>query len=303
MKDFLKAIGLKLDQPVIIKPNWVAPIKGEYTEAKPLELLFSAISGKKYLIESYSFWRTDLYLKEEKDYFSSSEGTLEGGKQHWDHFKKMDQWFLDYMKISPLLKKYDVKYINITNEYWKGECVDPEIVRNEVEKKYSPVNRKEFYSFLPKVLHDMKGRQLLSFSHAKAYVNWQATLSIKNFFGLIPSPTRYPLYHGDGNDDVPRNVVDINKIYRTFFDCFFSVEGITNVLTEYDEGNKHKIVPDWGYILGGKNSVEVDNIAAKLIGKNLDEAMLNPIKEAEEIFGGYDKSVFAKLPKEIFVKQ
>lgn len=302
MAQFLVGIGIDLNKPLIIKPNWVAGIPGEYTDAKPLELLFSAVKGPKSVVESYTFWRTDLYTKECKDYFSSSEATLETGKQHWDHFKKMDEWFLKYMKIAPLLKKYDVKYINITDEYWKGECVPAETIQKITEKNYKPVKRTEFYSFVPRALYELKGSQFLSFSHAKAYVIWQATLSTKNLFGLIPAPTRYPLYHGEKNQDVPVNVVDINKIYRSLFNCFFSTEGITNLIIKYRTNNKHDVIKNWGYILGGKNSVEVDNIAAKLLGKNMKRAKINPIANAEIEFGGFDKSILRKLPKEAFVK-
>jgi hypothetical protein len=303
MAEFLLSIGLDLDKPVIIKPNWVAPILGEYTDTKPLELLLSCIRGPKYIVESYTFWRTDLYQQEGKDYFSSKEGTLETGKQHWDHFQRMDEWFLKWANISPILEKYQVKYINITNEFWAGRCVPGDKIKALVEKNYSPVACPEFYSFIPKELFDLKGAQFLSFAHAKAYVIWQATLSVKNLFGLIPAPTRYPLYHGPKNTDLPRNVVDINKIYRTLFNCFFAVEGISTLIKKYHPDNNHEVIKDWGYIIGGKNSVEVDNIAAKLIRVNLKKARLNPIDSAEEIFGGFDREILKKLPKEAYIEK
>ncbi|HNR26854.1 MAG TPA: DUF362 domain-containing protein, partial [Methanobacteriaceae archaeon] len=137
--------------------------------------------------------------------------------------------------------------INITDEYWKGECVPAETIQKITEENYKPVKRTEFYSFVPKALYELKGSQFLSFSHAKAYVIWQATLSTKNLFGLIPAPTRYPLYHGEKNQDVPVNVVDINKIYRSLFNCFFSVEGITNLIIKYRTNNKHDVIRNWGY--------------------------------------------------------
>jgi len=299
MNRFVKSLGLE-NKPLIIKPNWIAPRHGEYNDAKALELLFKAVQGPKKIVESYSFWRTKKQLESREDYFSSTEGTLKEGKKHWNHFKKQDKWFLEHSGISRILKKYKVDYINITNEYWSKRCVSSSKVKDLVGAKFSPIVRKELLSFVPQILFDMKGSQFLSFAHAKAYTDWEVTLSTKNLFGLIPAPTRWPLYHGDDDQDLSQNIVDINKIYRALFNCCFMVEGIFTVLKEFHKPN-HEIVENWGVVVGGRNSAEVDNIATKLIGRDLSRAKIDPISKAEEEFGKFDHRILDKLPKKFFI--
>lgn len=305
LQKLLVGTGLDVEKPLIIKPNWISANYGEYTDSSVLELLFKAIPGKKYIVESYTFWRSDKYTnrncEKREDYFSSKEATLEEGKKHWDHFKKQDEWFLEYTGIGDLFENYDVEYINVTDEYWSGKCVDSEKVKKIVEGEYEPVARKEFYGFVPEKLFEMQGSQFLSFAHAKAYSGWVVTLSTKNLFGLLPAPSRWPLYHGEDNSELAQNIIDVNKIYRSLFDCWFAVEGVSTVLTEYHKP-EHEVKEEWGVAVGGKNSAEVDMIMAKLLGKDLGEATVDPIKASAEVFGEVDNQVIEEVPEELAVK-
>lgn len=294
-KRFIDQTGIK-PKHLIIKPNWVEPIEGSYTEAKVLEFLFKAFDCPKTIIESYTFWRTQKWAKSQEDYFSSKEGNLVTGKKHWDHFKNQDKWFLEYTGIGRLLKKHNIDYINITEEVWLGRTVKSEIIKKIVEEKYLLVANKELYSFIPQKISDLRGSFLLSFSKAKTDTENIVTLSTKNLFGLIPDPIRWPKWHGVEEELLPQSIVDINKIYRALFDCYFLSEGIFTAL-EGPWPNEITPVKNWGMIVGGKNSVEVDAAMAHLTGLNLEEDKPAWFVKAKEVFGDYNKSILDRIPK------
>jgi len=81
--------SLNLTSPnIIIKPNWVDADNGSHIQADVLDMIFTSLKGKKiYIVESYTFWRTEKMLQSGEDYFSSKEATLVTGKPHWEHFK------------------------------------------------------------------------------------------------------------------------------------------------------------------------------------------------------------------------
>lgn len=295
MNRFVKNLGLK-SKHLIIKPNWVQARGGTYTDAKVLDMFLTAVKGRVILVESYTFWRTDKYTVGGGDYFSSKEATLKTGKKHWKHFKKQDKWFLSATGIDEILKKHKAKYINITNEVWSGNVVNSKKVKAIVEAKYEPVALKELYSYIPKKLFNLKGSDFISFSKAKRELEYAFTLSIKNLFGLIPDPGRYPKYHGENDKFLAQNISDINKIYRSLFDCSFIVDG---VFTASNAKSMEEIicVKDWGIILGGKNSIEVDMIAAKLLKADKPKAGIDTLRVSKNLFGSFNSSFISQIPK------
>lgn len=244
-------------ETILVKPNWVGAYLGGYTDAKVIDLLLSSLKGKRVIfIESYSFWRTDKKWNGKGDYFSSKEGTLETGKQHWNFFKKMDRWFLKETGIGDVLRKYNAQYLNITNEIWKGNIAKPQEIAALVESKFSPVAVNDMYGIVPQVLFELKGSPLISFAKAKIDSAYGLSASIKNIFGLIPDPTRYEKYHGgDAEKLLSGSIVDVHKIYQSLFNLKFAVESIFTYcrmdwdveMSEKREGNKVIIVGDDGY--------------------------------------------------------
>jgi uncharacterized protein (DUF362 family) len=61
-------------------------------------------------------------------------------------------------------------------------------------------------------------------------------------FGLIPDPLR-AWWHGSDDIYLSRNILDINKVYHTFFEVFGLCEAITSATVSNPQGN---IEVPWG---------------------------------------------------------
>lgn len=263
----IKSLDIQSDV-VLVKPNWVSALKGGYTDAKTVELFLKIINKKVIFVESFTFWRTDKKLESKGDYFSSEEATFETGKAHHDFFKSMDKWFLEYTGIGEVLKKYGVEYLCITDELWKGNGADADQVKKIVEEKYSPVMEKDLYSYIPKKLFELRGSDFISLAKIKLDSEYGASLSIKNLFGLIPDPNRSVKYHGENEVNLAKNIVDVNKIYKSPFKVHYINESLyENCFMDWDKGESLPMEGN-GYILTGDNGAEVDMATLKDSGAN-----------------------------------
>ena len=296
--EFMNELNIQGDT-FVIKPNWVDGTEGSFTEARVLEFIFDYLKNKKiFIIESYTLWRNQPLTEEGKGGVPEKQGNLTDAKLWWAWIKEQDNWFLEIKKIKPLLDRYNVEYINITEEVWSDRTVNPEIIKKLVEKKYEPVMFEELYSYIPQKLFDLKGANLISFSKLKTGQPGNITASTKNIFGLIPDPTRWPKYHGENNKIIAQSIVDENKIYRSLFDTLFIVEGIFTAIC----GNwpdEFETIRNWGQIVGGKNSAEVDAVIATIIG--LDYKKISYLPLTIKTFGDFDKNILDKLPQK-FIK-
>ena len=261
-KKFMDKFSIK-SKVIVIKPNWVDAVDGFFTEAEVLELFFKYFEGKKIIVaESYTAWRNEPSTKGESRIPNQSD--LNSTKPMWEWIKEQDNWFLETKKIQPLLEKYNVEYINITEEVWAGRVVATETIRKLVESKFSPLEFEEFYSYVPTRLFELKDAAFISLSKIKTEDKpFGVSASTKNLFGLIPDPSRYK-YHAKNHEKIPQSILDINKVYRALFDCLFIVEGIFAGVSGY-MGQSPKIIKDLRIIFGSKNSAQVDIQAAKFM--------------------------------------
>lgn len=240
-QDFISLIkSFNIQSPyVIVKPNWVDIVRGNYTEPEILEWLFEALpNSKKMVIESYTPWRGLKY--EPREDFNTD---LEGGKKFWDFYKKQDDYYLKVTGIDKVLEKFNAEYINITDEYWRGKVVDPRIIQRLIEGKFKDINWNNLYSFIPKKLFQTRDKAtLISLAKIKleeGNKNIVVSLSLKNIFGLIPSPSRREPYHKDSHSLIPQVISDINKIYQTLFpNSLWINEGIFSLVKNYCEENQ-----------------------------------------------------------------
>lgn len=302
--DFVKSLDIK-SNTVLIKPNWVDPLNAGYSESKVLNMFLRSLNRKVIFIESYTFWRNKKMARQgnKEDYFSSSEAEIDTGRKHWDFFKKQDKWFFKYTKLDKLFKKYNTEYISITNEVWKGDTVKSSIIQNIIEKEYDKVNFKELYSYVPKKLFKYKGADLISFAKAKIDRGYGYTLSIKNLFGFIPDPYRINRYHGDNDEYVLSSILDINKIYQSIFNVKFVIDGLFKACEMDFDSHSTVSYDNWGIILGGDNGLEVDSIGSKLLDTSAKGALKELPLKYGKIFGGFDKSILKKIPKELYLKK
>ena len=288
-RKFINQLDIK-GTTFIIKPNWVEPTKGQYTEPKPLQWLFDCLKGKKVIIESHTAWRNKVLL--ETGEMVVSEKNVEEKK---DFLRENDKWFLESTGLFDLLKKYNVEYVNITEEVWKKETVDPKIIQDIVEKKFPPVQHKELYGVIPKKLFELREKAVfIDFAKIKTDEDFAMTLSTKNLFGLIPDPKRSPKYHDHDRKILPYAILDMNKIYRALFESVFINEGIFTAI-DGPSPTKGRLKENLNLVVGGKNSVEVDLVTAKLVGISTNDILKKYIGVSKEIFGA-DISSLSKVP-------
>lgn len=297
MKAFLGNFNLGTEG-VIIKPNWTSGDYGFYTDVESLEPLLAAIEGKKYIVESYMYGRTDGTIKIDGN----------NGYENWKWLKEQDQMFLEVSGMGELLKKYDVEYINITEEYWSGRIIQGDIIQEIVESQYKPINHKELYGMIPEKLFELRNLPMISYAKIKYNVptiSIFATLSMKNLFGMIPIPNR-EFYHGSDFDmGLSRSIVDIDTIYKALFKVVGICEGIYHVPVTREEGkNRYKmlwteydVIENLGIIFGSEDLVTLDAYLNKLVG--IDPEKRSILKIGEEVFGQWDRNELSYITDKI----
>ncbi|MGD2201629.1 MAG: DUF362 domain-containing protein, partial [Candidatus Bathyarchaeota archaeon] len=209
--EIIKELDLK--PPVIIKPNWGFSVC--YTEATILDWTLTAIDGDALVVESYGWARTKEALNTE------SWGSFEP-----EELRKSDRWFFDYSGIGDVLEKHGVEFLNITEENWGHRTTDPELIRGAVEEKHTSLKREDFLSSVPERLYEMRGYDLLSLAKVRLLeAPMYVSLAVKNFFGMIPGPSR-GRYHGEKHSMLDQSIVDIYKVYDSLFDISGVVEAV-----------------------------------------------------------------------------
>jgi uncharacterized protein (DUF362 family) len=296
MKVFVNEFNLG-SEGVVIKPNWTSGDYGFYTDVQSLEPLLAAIDGKKYIVESYMYGRTD----------SSRKINSTNGFENWDWLKEQDQKFLETSGMAKLLEKYNAEYINITEEWWSGRVMNAEDIQKIVESKFQAVNHKELYGMIPEKLFNLRHLPLISYSKIKynlPEVSNFSSFSLKNLFGLIPVPNR-EYYHGsDSEMGLSRSIIDIVTVYKALFRVVGMCEGIYRIPVTREEGkNKYKmiwteydIIENLGLILGSKDLVTLDAYVNTLVGIDTDKRSI--LKIGEEVFGKWDRDELKHITKD-----
>jgi len=252
LKRFIARLDLK--PPVLIKPNWGC--SGFYTEAQILDWVLGAINGEKLVVESYGWARCKEFL---------DEGKL-GSKNRGD-LRKSDAWFLEYSGIDKVLEKHDVEFLNITEEVWAKRTADSSEVKDLVEKDHTPVQFEKMYGEIPQRFLDLKGGTLLSLAKLRlGSPPYAVSLSVKNLFGMIPGPGRYSPYHGKKNCNLPRSVLDINKVYRSIFHVKGIVDGV--LTADSNMPNRACLQRNLGLLWAGTDTIELDALVSTQFGRD-----------------------------------
>ncbi len=301
--DFKKILPKNVldSETFIIKPNWFSPHPGNFTEAKALKLLFEVLDGKVIIIESYTLEKQDGTLKftvndqdvnwkwimEHPDWNWIKE------KKRWDQLRKQDDWFLSEYGFKDLFSEFGIEYLNITEEIWRGYSADSKKIKREVESIYTPVANEELYQMFPSRLLNHKDQVFINFGKVKGINSTYPSLTLKNMFGLIPDPLR-SWWHGPNDTMLSQNIIDINKIYATFFNIYGLCEGIYSTVVSNPLGSIHvewgnyDIMENLGLAAFSNNLVFLDALICGLIGIN--PLNVDYIGLGEEIFGRFDKN-------------
>jgi len=288
-RKFIDQLNIKGDT-FIIKPNWVEAGKGQYSEPKPLQWLLECLDGRKIIVESHTAWRNKLLLEKGEMFI-----TAENMNNEKDFLRENDKWFLEFTGLKKVLEKYNVEYINITEEMWKGAVVDPKIIQKIVEEKFIPIQHKKLYGVIPKKLFGLKNPVFIDFAKLKTDGDCVMTLSTKNLFGMIPDPKRSPEYHDHDKKILPYAILDINKIYRALFRLVFVNEGLFTAV-DGPSPEKSRLKENLNIVVGGHNSLDVDLVTAKLVGINPEELLNKLLKPSQEVFGS-NPGILSKVPE------
>ena len=279
-ESFAKIIkGLHLKPPVIVKPNWGT--SSCFTEAVILDWVLSAVDSDALVVESYGWARTEETVK---------TGRM-GSKKRRD-LRKSDRWFLKYSGIGKVLEKHGVEFLNVTEENWGHRTADPEVIRAIVEGNHSPLEREEFYGFVPKRLYEMIGSDLLSLTKIKLLPEpIHVSFAIKNLFGMIPGPSRWR-YHGKKHSKLNQSIVDIYKLYDPLFTIKGVVEAVLTASRIDPETLRRDIRKNPSFVAASTDPLELDALMTALLG--VDPLSVGYLRLAAEIFGEWDEKIIAR---------
>jgi uncharacterized protein (DUF362 family) len=268
----IRAFGIDTEY-AIIKPNWVSNDYGEYTEPEILDWLLEAIPDqKKIIIESYTPWRGLRFFQDNKK--NPEVVSLVSGIKYWDLYKQQDREFLELTGIRKVMERHKIEYVNITNEVWVKRCVKPETVLGVIGKV--DLRWPELCSYVPKRLFELREKAtLISLSKIKIEDSIPVigvSMSVKNLFGLIPHPSRWEPFHGQGHSLIPEAIREMYLIYSGIFtNSVWITEGIKTLVMNYCDPEQ-KIIEDKGWYFIGRDGRKVDEEACEEMG--LDAAKI-----------------------------
>ena len=302
-------------ETIIIKPNWVTNEPANFTDSETLRMMFEALDSQIVVTESH------ILLRRAREGMNFTVGDKEvnwkwllmgegwnwlianpdwdwfkkGG--HWDQIKKEDKAFLDENGFTDLFKEFNISYINVTDEVWKGRIADPTKVKRSVETRFKPVQTDMLYSMVPKKLYEMRGSTFISLAKLKMY----ASFTLKNLFGMIPDPAR-PWWHGPKGSRIAMSIVDINKVYHSLFNVYGICEALYTMSFPHPKGKfplllprmKYNIVEGLGVVAFGRDLISLDAILLNLTDQwilQVPELNRVPIDMAAEEFGAYDREI------------
>lgn len=282
--------SLVLRAPFIVKPNWISNDYGHFTDPQVLEWMLRYLNeqGEVVVVESYAA-RNMMKIPELKSplpRFSSKDLEL---------VRKSEETFLKETGIKEVLEDTGVEYVNIAEEVYARKTVPRETVQKMVESRYPSVLRKELYGFVPKKLYALRSGTFINLAKFKVFFS----MCTKNMFGMIPEhvgyDSRYDAYHGKNDAYLGRNIVDINKIYRSFFNVIGIVEGINTISyncasptakNRSDFGYRYDVLEDKGLIYYGDDTLWLDAFIHQQCER--DPMETEYLREATRVFGQWN---------------
>ncbi len=271
----------------IVKPNFFKALPGYYTDAETLDLILSLLPGSKHVIECYTAARSERCRK-------LSEG---GGVDHRDEFRQEDEIFFQSTGIQKVLAKHDACYLNVTEEVWAGRTADSQFVRAQVKNRHASVEHQELYEYVPQRLLDLENPLFVNLAKFKIFDVGAGqpffSLSMKNLFGLIPTPSRQ-IYHGKEYDGLARSITDMCAIYCSLFPMLHLLEAIHSTLFP-GHNESQDALKDLGLLMASDSPVELDACAVRLAGAQPSERHF--LQMGAEVFGAWDEHRFPQPPQ------
>jgi len=170
--------------------------------------------------------------------------------------------------------------------------VDPGEVKERVEERQGPVGEEKLYGFMPKALMAYEGAPLFSLGKVKGIGGTFPSLALKNLFGLIPDPLR-SWWHGPGDARLGESIVDIARVYASYFPLYGVCEAFREATAMSPEGEvkvewgRYDVVKDLGFASLGGNLMNLDAVTSAIMG--VDPSKVSYLTLGEEVFGPYDR--------------
>ena len=274
-ESFIEIIrGLGLKPTVIIKPNWGFAVC--FTEAVILDWVLTALNGEALIVESYGWARTEEALR------TGTWGSFEP-----EDLRQSDRWFFKYSGIGTVLEKHGVEFLNITEENWGNRTANPALIRDILAERHTPLEREDFYSFIPQRLFDMRGCDLLSLAKVRVLEDpMKVSLAVKNFFGMIPGPSRGK-YHGKGHSKLNQSIVDIYKVYDSLFNTKGVVEAVLTASLRDLDTMEWETRANPGFASACDDPLALDAYVTTLLG--IDPHSVGYLKLAARTFGAWNE--------------
>lgn len=221
---------IDLSPPFIVKPNWINQEYAHHTDPEVLTWLLGYLSsiGKTVVTEAYSAR-------------NNPPGSAKPDQgEYAEHLRRTDEAFLVSQGLLDTFRELGAEYVNVDEEMIAGHCEPSGVIRRATESRFGPVAEEGLYSCVPTKLYELRGGTFISFAKFKLTFS----MCTKNLFGMIPELSRpggRGSYHGRKDRDLPRNIIDINKIYRSSFNVVGLVEGINTLTGHINRGSYHSM--------------------------------------------------------------
>ena len=256
--------GFNPTPPVVIKPNWSSSMI--FTESEILDWTLSAVDGEALIVESYAAWRSRMFIEHDGPRDEKFIKLL--GTQTKKEFRKNDKWFLKYSGIDQVLDKHSVEYLNLSEELWANRVCNSDLIAEYVESRAGALENTALYGLIPERLYELKGGTLLNLTKPKRSLKaHHVSLTLKNMFGMIPSPWRGK-YHGENDTLLAQNIVDINRMYGSLFEVNGIIESIFSTSETLDNLLQPAIHRNLGLIWAGSDTLELDAFVSSQLGLN-----------------------------------
>jgi len=299
-RDLRKSLEGRLPESevLLIKPNWYSPHPSNYTDADALRMIMEAVDAKVIVVEGYSLDRQDGSMSLTVDGEKVDWGWLIRNpgwewvkeKGRWNQIRSQDQWFRDEHGFTDLFAEHGAEYVNVTEEIWRGNTVESRKAKKRVEERYPAAFTEEIYGFMPRRLAAHMGFPMISLGRVKGYGGEYPSLSLKNMFGLIPDPLRV-WWHGPDNARLDQSIIDITKLYASYFKLYGVNEAVKTLVTTDPEGEveapwgRYGVKPGHGLVAHGPNLLELDAVTCGLI--DVDPGKVGYLQRGGEVFNTY----------------
>ena len=281
--------ALQGSEHCLIKPTWHGYATGTYTDPVALDLLLSAVSCSKLVLEAHTASK------------NSGDADIDWETQAREHrswIREQEQQYLEKTGVLTVLQRHRASYVNVTEHFWDERCAPAERVRAVLDEHGVSLRFEALLGYVPQVLFDRRGSPMLSYARFKG----PTRLSLSNLFGLLPEPLR-AAWHGPNITYFAQVCCDLAKLYGTLFDLYGLVESLSYAVRWERRGlyrsrwGNYDLIERPGVVCFGRGPAAADVLAARLQGQDVTRSAFFDVVRSEL---GFEQDLSqAPLPAEL----